>query len=38
MECLSAITGIRNKLIHSGDPNAPLVVEKVVVEFVKAKD
>ena len=27
-----------DKLIHSGDPDAPLVVEKVVVEFVKAKD
>ena len=27
-----------DKLIHSGDPDAPLVVEKLVVEFVKAKD
>ena len=27
-----------DKLIHSGDPDAPLVVDKLVVEFVKAKD
>ena len=27
-----------DKFIHSGDPDAPLVVEKLVVEFVKAKD
>ena len=27
-----------DRTIHMGDPDAPLVVEKVVVEFVKAKD
>ena len=27
-----------DRTIHMGDPDAPLVVEKIVVEFVKAKD
>jgi hypothetical protein len=26
------------RTIHMGDPDVPLIVEKVVVEFVKAKD
>ena len=33
-----SLPSVGDRTIHMGDPDAPLVVEKIVVEFVKAKD